>query len=564
MTEISDIGSVRTVVQAALTKGITEVVLSPGSRNAPFILSFTALKEFRCHSMVDERSAAFVAMGIAQQQRKPVILCCTSGSAMLNYAPAIVEAYYQRIPLLVITADRPKEWIDQGEGQSIRQDGLLDGIVAKSFSLHKERSEDDAWYNQRLVNEAMECALHESRPVHINVPLSEPLYGVTPFEPDSTKGFQLLQGQRHLTDTEKEDLQRIWGESKGILILLSQMPKDEALAEQLKAISNDPRVAIVSETTANIYQLGYVCCIDRTIEAFLSTESESDFIPDLLITVGENIISKKLKALFRRHQERISHHWHLGPGVVDTFQTLTHGLDVAPSHVLAEMKSVSSQPTEFGTRWKAQFFKAEQLHQGFLDQAPYSDLTVFHSLMDLLPDGWQLQMGNSSVVRYIQLFNQLASVTYHGNRGVSGIEGCTSTAVGAALATEAPVLLVSGDHAFRYDANGLSHKPLPNNLRIIVINNGGGNIFRIINGPQEHEVSEAYIEKAEDISVESLVQFHGAAYLQASNLDEFATAMEQLVNPEMNSCTVLEVFTPRKESPEVLKRYFQHLKDGNS
>lgn len=566
MTKISDIGSVRTVVKTALQKGIQDVVLSPGSRNAPFILSFAALDVFRCHSVLDERSAAFMALGMAQQTRKPVILSCTSGSAVLNYAPALAEAYYQRIPVIAVTADRPKEWIDQGEGQSLRQHIVLDGVVVQSFHLCKEHSEDDAWYNRRLVNEAFETAMRDSRPVQINVPLSEPLYGIETFEPtESSNELRIFNGQPRLSPAEADQLAATWSESKQILILATQMATDPALLEQLKSLGNDSRIAVVTETTANFYQFGFVCCIDRTIETFLGTDRESQFIPDLLITLGENIISKKFKALLRTHKAHVRQHWHFGREVMDTFQSLTHLIAAAPAHVLNEVKSETpDRPSEFGARWKSAFFKAEQQHHSFLETAPYSDLKVFETVLDFVPDGWQMQMGNSSVVRYIQLFNQLGGVSYFGNRGVSGIEGSTSTALGAAIASDHPVLLVSGDHAFRYDANGMSHRPLPNNLRIIVINNGGGNIFRIIDGPQQHALSEAYIEKTDEESVEALVKLHQADYLKATNLVEVAAAMEKMVGPETNKCTVLEVFTPRKESPEILKQYFKYLKDGNA
>ena len=223
----------------------------------------------------------------------------------------------------------------------------------------------------------------------------------------------------------------------------------------------------------------------------------------------------------RNHKADVVNHWHFGSESVDTFQSLTHIIDAHPAQILGGMsKSKVKKNSGFSSLWKGAFFKAEQSHRNFLDSAPYSDLKVFEMIMDFIPDEWIIQMGNSSVVRYIQLFNQIPSVKYFGNRGVSGIEGCTSTAVGAAMKTVAQVLLISGDHAFRYDANGLSFERLPANLRIVVINNGGGNIFRIIEGPSQHKTSDDFIEHSQNKSVKGLVEYHNVHYHSASNLEE--------------------------------------------
>ena len=561
MNEISDIGSVRTVVQQMLQRQILDVVLSPGSRNAPFILSFNAVEDFSTQSVLDERSAGFVALGIAQQKKKPVALSCTSGSAVANYAPALSEAYYQRIPLIAITADRPTAWIDQGEGQSIRQVGLLDNVVIASFNLVSEQSEEDQWYNHRLVNEALETALQEQRPVHINVPLTEPLYGVSPIEFSSSTSFKKIKTTSLPVVQEMDELKSVWGRAERIMILATDGAGGEGFGKSLEVLADDPRIAIVTETNANLYRMGNISCIDRTIEAFIGSKEEKEYIPDLLITIGGNVISKKLKAMFRRHKTSIREHWHLGKEVMDTFQSLTRVIDMAPADLFRSFSPTSEAVADgFGVRWKARFFETEQKHQQYLQDCPYSDLKVMELILELVPEGAVLQMGNSSVVRYIQLFNQIRDVHYYGNRGVSGIEGCTSTAVGAAQATDRPVLLISGDQAFRYDSNALNVKDDVDNLRIIVINNGGGNIFRIIDGPTRHEVNEGFIEKKDESSIEGLVKYHGAVYLQANDLESLDQGLEALWSADLRGPAVLEVFTPRVESPEVLKDYFKSLR----
>ena len=563
MGDISNIGSVRTLVELAAAKQIEDVVLSPGSRNAPFILSFNGHGGFNCQSVLDERSAGFIALGIAQQKNKPVILSCTSGSAVLNYTPALVEAFYQKIPLIAVTADRPSEWIDQGEGQSMRQVKLMDNIVLNAFNLVEEHSNDDRWYNSRLINEAMELAISKSMPVQINVPLKEPLYGTVPLSPTPARAFEILESKRTLSEVELDRLKATFFESERVLVLVAQGNESAECLDVLKEMNINSKVAIVTETHANLYHLGFVSCIDRTIESFLNSKAEAEYIPDLLITIGSNVISKKIKTLFRKYNSAIRHHWHFGDDVMDTYQSLTKLISADAAPVLGYLNGASENgSSQFGNQWRARFFEMEQRHIAFLKNCPFSDLKVFEMINDFIPDITRLQMGNSSVVRYIQLFNQLRTVSYFGNRGVSGIEGCTSTAIGAAQSCSDLTLLISGDQAFRYDSNALAVKNGIENLRIIVINNGGGNIFRIIDGPKDHSVSHDYIEKVDEQSIQKLVEYHDIDYKQAADMDALESGLEWLLGPECESCGVLEVFTPRIESPQVFKAYLKFLREG--
>lgn len=564
MSEISNIGSVRTLVELAAEKGIEDVVLSPGSRNAPFIISFNAFDTFKCQSVLDERSAGFVALGIAQQKQKPVIVSCTSGSAVLNYTPAMVEAFYQKIPLIAVTADRPGEWIDQGEGQSMRQIRLMDSIVVKSFNLIEEHNEDDQWYNARMVNEAFELAMSKSLPVHINVPLKEPLYETAPANTDKAPSFEFIASKRGVPESELQNLAAIFKSSQRVLILLAQGNDAANCLEPLRELNANSKVAILTETHANLYHLGFVCCIDRTIECFVNTDDEKDYIPDVLITIGSNVISKKIKTLFRRNKKGIAQHWHFGDEVMDTFQSLTKLVNADAATVLQHLKDIPQQSeNQFGNRWRARFFEMEQRHLSFLESCAYSDLKVFEYITEFIPDNTHVQMGNSSVVRYIQLFNQIRTVSYSGNRGVSGIEGCTSTAVGAAQSCDEITLLISGDQAFRYDSNALSTKVNSNNLRIIVINNGGGNIFRIIDGPKNDEISYDFIEKVDEQSIRKLVEYHEVDYSEAHDLASLEKGLEWLFDVNRSTSAVLEIFTPRIESPTIFKSYLNFLRQSN-
>lgn len=557
---ISDIGAVRTLVDVVLAKGIEDVILSPGSRNAPFALSFTALKQFHCQSILDERSAGFVGLGIAQQRKKPVILCCTSGSAVLNYTPAMVEAYYQRIPLIALTADRPAARIDQGEGQTIRQFGAMQQFVVKTVQLVEEHREEDTWLNRRLVSEAIEWAKLMARPIHINVPLSEPLYNLKDWHPTISPKLRIAQGSHSFEPSLLAELTETWKRVEKIAILVTQRADTVECLDALIQLNNDPRIAIITETTSHLYHLGFVACIDRTLAAFLGKKEEEKYVPDLLITLGENIISKKIKGLLRKHSNKIEHHWHFGDDVVDTFEALTILLDGHPRPVLEVFAGIEvKSESRFGLMWRQRYFEMEIAHNEFVLTAPWSDLKAFEILLDMLPEQTVFQMGNSSVVRYVQLFSPVSRIHCFGNRGVSGIEGCTSTAVGAAQASDGLVVFVSGDQAFRYDSNALAVKHGYDNLRVIVINNEGGNIFRIIDGPEAHDVTSTYIEKHDASSIQGLVRHYGIEYLSATDGDSLVEALEDLLSPTRDKCAVLEVFTPRLSSPEVLQAYFKSL-----
>ncbi|GAB4374947.1 MAG: 2-succinyl-5-enolpyruvyl-6-hydroxy-3-cyclohexene-1-carboxylic-acid synthase [Salibacteraceae bacterium] len=542
-------------------RGIVDVVVSPGSRNAPILMSLLHSGRFNVLSVLDERTAAFIALGISQAKTRPVAVCCTSGSAVLNYAPAFAEAFYQRVPLIAITADRPRHLINQGEGQSIRQPGALGNVVCHEAILTGHPDEPNLWLDQRLVCEAVEAALHRQLPVHINLPLDEPLYNTCRAEHRFKYGFTRIETATTLTENAASQLLRTWSSSKRALFLVGQANVSEAEALKLAQLAEIHNLAVVTETTSNITNPFFVSSIDRTIEQFLDTKEETEFVPDLLITYGSNLISKKIKAFLRKHRADIKNHWHIGESPMDTFACLSAHIPIELNDLLARLiKNAAPLPRNFCDRWRKAFFESELRHTAFIGECPYSDLLVFHHIIDSIPEGWSFQMGNSSVVRYVQLFSHIKGVRYFGNRGVSGIEGCVSTALGYATSSGKPTLCVVGDHTFRYDSNALVSVPVPPNLKIVVINNGGGNIFRIIDGPSSHNDLLPYIEKPEKGSIEKLVGQSSVAYRGVRDEGQLIDSLEWLFTLEEPA--VLEIFTDASANPHVLKDYFISLKSG--
>lgn len=550
----SALPEVDTLVSLLQAHGVRHVVTSPGSRNAPIALTLASQSFFKCTTVLDERSAAFMALGMAQTTGETVAICCTSGSALLNYAPALAEAYYQRLPILVISADRPAEWIDQGEGQTIRQHGALRAVVAGSFNT----SGASATHLNRVVNESLLLAAKSRRPVHLNVPLAEPLYVVaTPV--GVQRRVVALALDRKLADKSLQSLLGQWERCSRIAVVIAQGPHEAALLPAVNRLMADGRVAVLTETTANHYAFGAVSAIDRTLERVVGKANEQDFVPELVITVGANIVSKKWKSFLRKNRGLVQNHWHFGDEVLDTFQCLTHLIDAPAASVLGALP-ISEISSGFGSQWKQAFYDAEHRHHEFLRHAPFSDLTVFQLLYDWIPVGTQVQMGNSTVVRYFQLFGTADGLHYYGNRGVSGIDGCLSTAIGMALTTSAPVLHVSGDLAVRYDAAAFSFKSYPPNLRVVVVNNGGGNIFRIVDGAPTNKLSEQVVETVREESVLPLAEAYGLRTVSCLTAAEFETCLQHLFEPDAPQ--VIEVRTPRLESPIVLKNYFNFISHG--
>ena len=560
--ELSNKVAVRDLVEICAQKGIKHVVISPGSRNAPLIISFNRHPNFICHSVVDERCAAFFAMGMAQQLKMPVIICCTSGSAALNYAPAIVEAYYQKIPLLILTADRPPEWIDQMDGQTIRQSNIYDNYIKGSFDFPTSvESIDDRWFAQRIVNEAIEMTqFPEAGPVHINMPFREPLYEVRNYEgEDFPKTFTTTKTLLELPESEILELKKEWRTYNKILVITGLLHPNEALNSVLNDISNQKNVAILTETTSNVFGKYFNRSIDRVIAGIEG--DEIDYAPDLLITLGGPVVSKKVKAFLRQNKPKA--HWHINASndAVDTYQSLTRIIPVSPEKVLKFFKEVEIE-SDYRDKWLQKDASLQKVYNEFIQEIEFCDLKVFETVLNQIPKESQLQFANSTVVRYSNLFDQPAQnkLRCFSNRGTSGIDGTISTAIGAAQANQDLTTVITGDLSFFYDSNALWITPFPQNLKIILINNKGGSIFRIIDGPSNIEELEPFFEAKHNLNAEFIAKTFGLDYTFCDNEADLKQSLKEVYKDEINRASLLEVSTENKLNPEILKRYFNQLK----
>ena len=541
--------------------GVTHAIISPGSRSAPLVLAFTAHEKIKCISITDERSAGYYAIGMAQQLNEPVVIVCTSGTAVANYAPALAEAFYLKLPVIAITADRPPEWIDQNDGQTIRQRGLFSNIVKGSYETPVEtQNPADLRLFQRMVSEAMNLALdRRNGPVHINVPLREPLYEALP----AVKGPSnaILKKELHGMSTAYDDINTTDMKLhlfKKILIVCGMANPDEQFALHLRELSRTGRAIVIAENLTNAGGDFMVETPDSFI-ASLSENEKKELQPQLLITVGGPVVSKKLKKYLRVYQP--DEHWHANSGVelIDTYQCLSRVFDLPAAEFLRLVrKCIGLDDTSYSALAKPVLNRLTQLHKSFMTAVPWSDMAVYHELFKTFPEDSVLHLANSTPVRYSQLFPSREKICYYSNRGTSGIDGCISTAAGAAMVNNNLQIALVGDLAFIYDTNGLWNNHLPKNLRIIVIDNGGGNIFRLIETSPIIEPLRNFFETPHKVKIRKLCEAFSLNYVHISGLDGLREKMKSFFKPK-SSAAVMHITTSGDASAEAFKNYYQFI-----
>ncbi|MBD2716479.1 2-succinyl-5-enolpyruvyl-6-hydroxy-3-cyclohexene-1-carboxylic-acid synthase [Microvirga sp. STR05] len=627
--------------------GITDVVLSPGSRCAPLTIAFARHPGIQVRTVPDERAAAFIGLGLAQAQRRAVALVCTSGTAGLNYAPAVAEAYFQQIPLVIFTADRPPEWVDQLDGQTIRQADLYGAHAKGSFQFPADTSHTDAqWHAGRIVSEAIGLAEQfPAGPVQINVPLREPFYPKPGEELrfEAVKVTRELPGRPQLPATVLAELRDAIRSTSRVLLVAGQHPADTELLLALHRFAAAFQVPVVGDLIANLH-LPAAPDYDQRLrplgrqDVFMAVPEpglKEALKPELLITFGQSLISKALKLYLRG--ARPAQHWHIQPAgpVADTFQSLTkvvrmepmdffaaltdtsgtadsmgasEGLGsisgaataptgsipiiTTPNHTAAQDATrVARPPAPAGTLrlvWpgsggqlndtealaKAAYLKpwlaAENWATGFLQdfmrqpQQPFNEFTAIYHALQQLPDRTALHLANSMAVRYANILGVPAGrfVEVFANRGTSGIDGCTSTAVGTALAQPGrPVVLFTGDVAFFYDRNAFWHNYATPNLRVVLLNNHAGGIFRLIDGPRQQPELEDFFETRQPLTAANTARDFGLQYFAVSTFAELELALPVFFAPE-SGASLLEITTDSKTNAEFFEQYRAAVKSS--
>jgi 2-succinyl-5-enolpyruvyl-6-hydroxy-3-cyclohexene-1-carboxylate synthase len=544
---------VEQLVATCVAKGVRDFVIAPGSRSAPLTIALSAQADITRRVVYDERAAGYIALGLAQQLGRAVGLVCTSGTAAVNFGPAVVEAFYQRIPLLVLTADRPPEWIDQQDNQAIHQRALYAPHVRASFTLPLEDGHPDTtWYVQRIASQAVDLAQGwEPGPVHVNVPLREPLYpppGHRP-APLAAPPLQVMAAAPTLHEDAWAPLLAQWQGFQRKLIVAGQHPPDSPLFDALsKLLAADPSAALFADIAANLHVLAQGSS-QRDLALGSSDPATLDALrPDLIVNFGGQVTSKYLKKLLRGYEVPL---WHVRPSLVapDTYQALRTVIPSQPAafftQLVERLRSGGRRENDatqrrargdgaaldYANTWKKMETQGAAGLAELLASEPFGEFAAVEQVLAALPAGTQLQLGNSMAIRYAN-FAGLHPARLPGrvdsNRGASGIDGTVSTAVGTALANPAALtLLLVGDLGFFYDRNGLWHAHVPPNLRIVLLNNHGGGIFDIIEGPDrlEDAVRRPFFLTPQPLTAARTAADFGLRYWQVDTAETLAAAL---------------------------------------
>ncbi len=557
------------IAEICAQHGIVNAVLSPGSRCAPLTIAFARHPAITTKTISDERSAAFIGMGIAQYTKTPTVLVCTSGSAAYNYAPAIAEAYFQQIPLIVLTADRPPEWIDQLDGQTIRQQNIYGSHVKGSFELPVDHTHPDAEKHlYRIVNEAISLSkTFPQGPVHINIPLREPFY------PEASEAVLFDEEVAVFTETatafvlEEQllgKLQAEWNATQKILIIGGQSDVDEHQLELLNRVLHQKNIPIIGDIISNLHPLEDVI---RHHDLFLNDRNHAlleSLQPDLLITFGKSVIAKNLKLFLRTYKPKT--HWHIQEAgqVADTYQSLTKIIRCSSKYFFTNISlqkntdafALQKQQNYFNL-WEIEERKAQRHLVENLASKNWSELNAYHLLVSQIPKEYQLHLANSMAVRYanmIGLNHTQSSISVFANRGTSGIDGSNSTAVGSAIASTKPTLLLTGDMAFFYDRNAFWHNYNYSNLKIIVFNNHGGGIFNMIQGPSDLEEYKECFETDQRLTAKSLAQEFGFEYMVCNTQRKLKNTIKAFFEIRKQTA-ILEIFTDSDTNKKVLSKF---------
>ncbi|CAM2791422.1 2-succinyl-5-enolpyruvyl-6-hydroxy-3-cyclohexene-1-carboxylic-acid synthase [Chryseobacterium flavum] len=558
MKKYSSKRSIQILAHLLQQYGIADIVISPGSRNAPLAIHFSEVDSFNCFSIVDERSAAFVAMGMAKSEKKPVAITCTSGSAVVNYYPAITEAFYQNVPLLVLTADRPTDYVDIFDGQTIRQKDVFHQHSYGDFQLLEDSKENAEDINFDTIKKAIELCFEKQGPVHINIPLEEPLYELVSELPAFPTVEKTIRQKEYEVPS---NLIAEWHTSQRIMLLVGTRDYSPELENQLTQLVKNHSVVVLSEANSNLHHEKFFRHIDRLIFNF-TEEDYKTYAPDLLITVGQNVVSKKVKQFLR--SARPKQHWHLDEiWQPDTYFSLTEKIEVKPEVFFSKLlKFINLEPRPYFNLWDVLRDKKDAKHQQFLNTVEFSDFYFFNKASQAIPENYNIHFSNSSGIRYAQLFD-FGKRKMYCNRGTSGIDGSTSTAMGFAIKNENPTLLITGDLSFFYDINGLWNQYIPPFVRIMIFNNGEGNIFKIIPGPRNANPNtlDEFIATKHRKNAEYLAKHFGFSYIRVEDELTLDRVLENFFKPDAQP-KILEVNTYGNNSADVLKDYFNFLKEN--
>lgn len=548
-----------------VAKGITDAVVCPGSRNAPIVHNLNEAEQITCHPVTDERSAGFYAVGLAQATGRPVVVCVTSGSALLNVAPAVAEAFYQHVPLIVVSADRPQQWIGQLDGQTLPQQGAFGPMVRRSVQLPEPHDEEERWLCGRLINEALHLATCKGcAPVHINVPVTEPLFLFDEEKLPETTPFKA----HTLPTTFNVDTFKAFAQAKRPMVVLGQLPDGAVATDTLRSLSQ--RCVVLAEPLSSpSYNITHGDEAVRVLtsadgDKVVAPDSTDRFAPDAIVYIGGTVVSKAVRRFLRQAKAPT---WVVTPNVLEVSDPLMSLTDIVECPMeetnallltLVAATNLSAEHEAFRSRWQRLLDRCGAHAESY--EPPFSQMATvryFESQLEDLYEDLHVHYANSSAVR---LANIYAAHRVWCNRGVNGIEGSLSTAAGFSLGTTDKVVCVIGDLSFFYDQNALWNGRLRGNLRIILLNNHEGGIFSTLPGLDGSPAAHDMVAAAHNTEARGICTQNDIGYLKATNMDEMQVGVVTLLTQQADRPMVLEVFTDAAEDAKAMREYFESLK----
>ena len=548
-----------------VAKGITDAVVCPGSRNAPIVHNLNEAEQITCHPVTDERSAGFYAVGLAQATGRPVVVCVTSGSALLNVAPAVAEAFYQHVPLIVVSADRPQQWIGQLDGQTLPQQGAFGPMVRRSVQLPEPHDEEERWLCGRLINEALHLATCKGcAPVHINVPVTEPLFLFDEEKLPETTPFKA----HTLPTTFNVDTFKTFAQAKRPMVVLGQLPDGAVATDTLCSLSQ--RCVVLAEPLSSpSYNITHGDEAVRVLtsadgDKVVAPDSTDRFAPDAIVYIGGTVVSKAVRRFLRQAKAPT---WVVTPNVLEVSDPLMSLTDIVECPMeetnallltLVAATNLSAEHEAFRSRWQRLLDRCGAHAESY--EPPFSQMATvryFESQLEDLYEDLHVHYANSSAVR---LANIYAAHRVWCNRGVNGIEGSLSTAAGFSLGTTDKVVCVIGDLSFFYDQNALWNGRLRGNLRIILLNNHEGGIFSTLPGLDGSPAAHDMVAAAHNTEARGICTQNDIGYLKATNMDEMQVGVVTLLTQQADRPMVLEVFTDAAEDAKAMREYFESLK----
>ncbi|WHY85097.1 2-succinyl-5-enolpyruvyl-6-hydroxy-3-cyclohexene-1-carboxylic-acid synthase [Neobacillus novalis] len=551
------------------SSGITDVVVSPGSRSTPMAMVMAEHPELKVHIHVDERSAAFFALGIAKATNRPAAILCTSGTAAANYFPAIVEAHSSRVPLVVLTADRPHELREVGAPQAINQIHLY-GQHVKWFAemaLPEGNREIIRYVRTVCARAAAIAAQAPAGPVHLNFPFREPLIPKLDEElfqlEERPKGYVKVQnGDLTLEHNHFQDIaEKIKGKERGIIVCGNTA--DNRFTMAVTRLSQALNFPILADPLSQLRSGSHskVNIID-TYDTFLRNEDAKTFLqPDVVLRFGAMPISKALTIFLKENHGAEQFVIDGGGGWRDPSALSTEMIFCNETIFCEQLLSLldTNSPSGFLQDWQRVNQLTKENMSLVKDLTELSEGKLFYQLADMLPEGATLFVGNSMPIRDLDSFflNNEKSIKVMANRGANGIDGTVSTALGAALYSKS-LYLVLGDLTFFHDLNGLIAAKLYNiDIHIILVNNNGGGIFSFLPQSEHPKNFELLFGTPLNLEFEHAVRMFDGNFTKITDWDHLDIEMKNTI--ESTGIHVFEVVTKRDSNRDEHREFWRSV-----